>query len=670
MPRVVIVIALVCLVSMAASSTASAATWRRLKTDNFVFIGDASDAQIRKVAEEVERFRAAMMLALPNVSQVSPVPTVVVVFSSDRAFQPYQPRFEGRRVELAGYFQGGEDLNYLALNGQLGGNSVRTVFHEYTHFLVGNTMGATPVWLNEGLAEFYEMTVESKGGKAAIIGTAPQEHLDLLKENRLIPLPELMSIDQESPLYNEGSRRGVFYAESWALAHYLVLGNPQRTKQFQRYLTLVRESGASDQTFRAAFATDPGVIEDELRQYVKRFSFPAIEVVFNAKVAKKLTTRSDVIAESEAFGYLGDMVARQGRPDEAKELLNKTIATDGRAARPVAALGMLELRASRLDDAVRMFEQATTLDPTDSYFSAALGRALVERASAQRDDAAARSATLLRARAALDRAVTQDPDTAQTSALLGHVETALNENLPRAVSLLQKASAQAPIRENYRFMLADALMATRDFNGATAQLGPLAARGSRPDVRAQAREGLARVAQMRQLTMVMESPSPTSGEVERSSVLSTPSPSSAPVPSPDAAPASRDDGSRDDLGRDNVVAPSTLSVPTPGGGRLMLTLRKTESGESQVRGQFQAVECPAGRILLVVSAAGRQMRFSTRGLADIDFISFRDDTPGGINCGGLSRAFPALVTYRTAAAPQGTDGIVVAVELLPDNLLP
>ena len=217
---------------LALAEPAQAATWRRLQTAHFTFVGDASEAQIRQVAEQLERFRTVMALALPNLSTVSPVPTVVVVFSSDRAFDPYKPRFEGRRVEAAGYFQNGEDVNYIAVNADVGSAVADVVLHEYTHFLIGNTFGIVPVWLNEGLAEFYGTVVGSKGGRAAIIGTAPRAHVDLLRQSTFIPLGQLMTIDRASPMYNEGSRRGVFYAEAWALTHYLTLGSPERRAQF------------------------------------------------------------------------------------------------------------------------------------------------------------------------------------------------------------------------------------------------------------------------------------------------------------------------------------------------------------------------------------------------------------------------------------------------------
>lgn len=477
---------------------AHAASWRRLQTEHFTFVGDASEARLREVARELERFRTVMALALPNLPPSSPVPTVVVVFSSDGAFDPYKPRFDGRRVNVAGFFQNGEDVNYIAVNAALGSAVADVVLHEYTHSLIGNSFGVVPVWLNEGLAEFYGTVVGTKGDRAAIIGTAPRAHVDLLQQSTFIPLGQLMTVDRSSPMYNEGSRRGMFYAESWALTHYLTLGNPARRAQFQIYLSAMRQNGATEETFKSAFGVEPAVIEAEVRSYVAKFTFPALEVSFSDAVDSRVTSPATSISESEATGYLGDMLARIGDAPGARTLLEQAASRDIQAARPLAALGLLALRESRADDAVRLLEQARRLSPDEPAFAAALGRALIEQATTAGQDTVTRTQRLRQARAALAVATERAPDTAQSLALLGYVEMALRDDPPRAVALLQKAASLAPARENYRLMLGSALGVAGNVDQATREFGQLAARGSRPEVRQAAREGLAQIADLKQ----------------------------------------------------------------------------------------------------------------------------------------------------------------------------
>ena len=95
------------------------------------------------------------------------------------------------------------------------------IFHEYVHLLVGNALAEVPTWFNEGLAEYYS-TYQMLGEREATLGRVHENHVFALRE-RFIPLTELLAVDHRSPLYNEGDRRNIFYAESWSLVPYLLL---------------------------------------------------------------------------------------------------------------------------------------------------------------------------------------------------------------------------------------------------------------------------------------------------------------------------------------------------------------------------------------------------------------------------------------------------------------
>src|SRR5213078_470299 len=98
-----------------------------------------------------------------------------------------------------------------------------TIFHEYTHLLTSHSNYDWPLWLKEGVAEFYSTFNVDK--KAFTLGIPVSNHVHLLRESSFIPLKALIQVDHRSPAYNERDKQGIFYAESWALVHYLVRGN-------------------------------------------------------------------------------------------------------------------------------------------------------------------------------------------------------------------------------------------------------------------------------------------------------------------------------------------------------------------------------------------------------------------------------------------------------------
>src|SRR5262245_32793307 len=127
--------------------------WVSVRTKNFYLIGSANEKEIRKVALKLEQFREVFTKLFPNMKFNTPVPTTVVVFKSKSAYQPFGPPNSG------GYFQAGQDVNYIALSTETNGEGddaiFNIIFHEYTHLLVNNTFSNAPAWFNEGLAEYY-----------------------------------------------------------------------------------------------------------------------------------------------------------------------------------------------------------------------------------------------------------------------------------------------------------------------------------------------------------------------------------------------------------------------------------------------------------------------------------------------------------------------------------
>ncbi len=94
----------------------SADQWVRVKSKNFILVGNAREKKIREAAAHLEQFRAGLDQLVYMKSGGSPIPTVVVVFKDDKAFEPFKPMEGGKVLPLAGYFQQGEDVNYISLS--------------------------------------------------------------------------------------------------------------------------------------------------------------------------------------------------------------------------------------------------------------------------------------------------------------------------------------------------------------------------------------------------------------------------------------------------------------------------------------------------------------------------------------------------------------------------
>ena len=78
-------------------------------------------------------------------------------------------------------------------------------------------------------------------------------YIRYLRQQELLPLTTLFSINTSSEHYNESEKTGVFYGQSWALVHYLMLGDRGRQDQFKRFLSLIARGDSSAKAIEDAF---------------------------------------------------------------------------------------------------------------------------------------------------------------------------------------------------------------------------------------------------------------------------------------------------------------------------------------------------------------------------------------------------------------------------------
>jgi len=473
------------------------ADWTRLQTPNFTFIGDASEGQIRRTAQKLEQFRNVILRVLSDATPTSPKPTVVFVFRRDRSFTPFKPIFQGRVTDVAGYFVQTDVATYIAVNAEVDDRGFSTIFHEYSHFLIDNTLGDLPLWAGEGLAQFFETFEERDDGRVAIVGSFIADHLRLLNAVDLIPMRDLVAIDSDSSDYNEGSRRGVFYAQSWALVHYLRLGSQGRDGQLSAYLAAVGGGVEPGRAFREAFGGEPDAFDTELRSYARRVALPSRRLDLGEQSADVVTGRGEEMSDQEAEVYLAELQGAVGRYEEARVRLEDVLAVVPGAPRAMSALALIDLREGLVSAALSRLQVAAASAGNDGVVQSALGRALVARLEELEPDDDRFSPTLQRARDVLGRAVALEPGVAHMAALAGFVELLAAQDLDLAESRLARAIALAPIRDDYRLMLAQVYLRQLDLDGATAVLGPLLARGRDTEIRDRARQLLAVVAEAR-----------------------------------------------------------------------------------------------------------------------------------------------------------------------------
>jgi len=618
-------VALLCLLIQPAYA---ADKWLSVRSKNFVVLGNASESDIRRVGRYLEEFRSAFAMMFPRVDQTSSVPTTIIVFKNEESFRPYKPVNQGQPANTVAFFQPGEDMNYIAVSEVM--NSPSVIFHEFVHFLTREGSGGLPVWAREGLAECYS-TFEMTKGNEFTLGRAPEGHIATLTEKAFLPLKTLFSVDYASPYYNEQSKQGIFYAESWALTHYLILGaDGKRRSQFAQFLTALAKGEPVDDSFAEAFQTDYGTIQDELRDYLrKRNTWPTMKVTSRENIQIDVRSiRTTTLSEAESDYYLGDLLLHMNRLDDAETHLKNALTKDPNLVSAQASFGILQVRQRKYDEAVTALKKAVEADSknhiTNYYYAYVLERAETEGTLTSQSDFAARYETI---RTYAKKAIELAPRFAEAYALLARINMYAGENLDESEAMLKKAITAAPGRHDLQLLLAETYLRadkTADARGVLSSLDRIAVD---PDIRKKT-TALLDQSEPRQAVFTEILPGGTNDK-------DRPAPE---TPLPPAPPPKQ---------RETVLENLTPVVPAVEG--------------EKVTGLLIMLDCANGLTLRIRSDKGTIDLHSPQP-DKIQFLSYTADVTDNIKCGPRNPGTPVSVTYRPGATGGGEPLVVEFIE--------
>lgn len=477
-------IAIAALILMAAVAPALALpskkdAWIELRTANFTLFSNAGEKTVRRVGADLERLRDALSQLVPGLALNSPSPTSIFVFRNGADFRPYQRTQGGRVIESGGYFLSRQLANYVAVNSDQHGDERLIIYHEYLHYVLRNNYSSLPLWFHEGLAEYYS-TFEV-GKDEARIGMPIKEHVLWLRQNPLIPLASVLAANEHSEGYNEASRRGGFYAQSWALVHYLISGSPERRRQAIESLRLAQQGTAPDQIFKRAFGADSAALERELGKYIKSYLFATERVPIRTEA--NLAMESRPMAWTGVLFRLGDLLANIGSEQAAAaaEHFRAVLAEQPDHGPALAGLGHLEELAGRPEAARSWYEKAARLAPED--FLVQYRYALNQLEEPGPD-------SLQKARAALSKAVRLQPGIGEAWARLGYTYQAADELPAEAMEAMETAHRLLPSRMDVAHNLAVAYARTGQREKAENLIENVLVPRAEPEMIANAREAL------------------------------------------------------------------------------------------------------------------------------------------------------------------------------------
>jgi len=335
--------------------------WVQVRSPHFTIVSNSNEKQARRVADQFERMRSVFHKLFPKL-QIDPSTPIIVLATKDendfRALEPAAYLAKGQ-VKLAGLFLTALDKNYVLMRLDAeGDHPYSVVYHEYTHLLLSKA-DWMPLWMNEGLAEYYQNTDIRE--KEVFVGEPSTENVHLLRQNRMLPLATLFTVDHTSPYYHEENKGSIFYAESWALTHYIrVKDSQENTHRLSDYTTLLTQNVDAVTAATRAFG-DLKQLQSALEDYVQQNAFHYMKVAATTDVDES-AFRAQGLTNLQADAVRADFLAYNERTADAQALLDHILQEDPNNVSAHETMGYLAFRQRHMDEARNWYAQAVRLD--------------------------------------------------------------------------------------------------------------------------------------------------------------------------------------------------------------------------------------------------------------------------------------------------------------------
>jgi tetratricopeptide (TPR) repeat protein len=426
-------------------------TWVEVQSAHFVVASNAGEAEARRIAAEFERVRSIFHAAFPKF-RVDPAQPIVILAARDEiTMKTIAPdEWEGdRHIRPAGLFHSDGEKDYVVLRLDAEGTTAfHTIYHEYTHALLFLNFSRLPLWLGEGLAEFFGNSVI--GDNDVHTGTADRAHLLMLSKGEWLPMSTLLGVTRDSPDYNEKNPASIFYAESWAVAHFLLLDPAARHDQLlNKYLAAWGRSNNEIAAGQQAFG-DLDRFGQTIKKYVQTADW-RVGIVVPAKVDAAGTFTARALSQGEVLALRGDFLIHRKQFEAAEPLLEEAVKVSPGVPRTHDALGLFEFRSGNFEDAEEELTRAVKLGSRDFMTFYCLG-VLKLRSLAANDEATHE------AMAALEHAAQLNPRYAPTFEALTQAYSRSSATQSKALQAAKTTVELDPDSRSYKFGLAYVLL--------------------------------------------------------------------------------------------------------------------------------------------------------------------------------------------------------------------
>ena len=237
-------------------------------TEHFEVMTNVSDEFAQLVARRLEIYRSFLTRMIPpREGQVSPV-SRVWIFDARREYNVFAGTMMSRTAEhTAGVYH--PAIRTLLLFDDVDRDATfDTLYHEAFHQYLDKLNRTTPIWFNEGMAEFFG-AVELDDTKVIGVGLHHERLTELRLALRDAPerIPDLDEIALMPKVdFYDRDEASLHYAVAWSLCHFFMTGrDSDATELFRLYSRAIFAGKSGEDAYAASFGAEGARPVDSFR---------------------------------------------------------------------------------------------------------------------------------------------------------------------------------------------------------------------------------------------------------------------------------------------------------------------------------------------------------------------------------------------------------------------
>ena len=426
-------------------------TWTTVKSPNFIVLTNANEKQGRRVAYQFEMIRAVFRQFFNLKGSNKDQPVTIIAAQDEQTLKALLPESWAVKGSShpAGYYLRGLEKSYVALRLDviMGNGAVEPfepIYHEYVHYLTRRMVAQLPLWMVEGMAEFYGNTrIEAH---QVFVGTPSPSNLMVLRRTQPLPLAVLFAVNHSSPYYHEQNKTSIFYAQSWALMHLLITRDwREGTHHTNDFMVLLGQNVSAEEAARRTIGSLP-TLQEALSQYIGRLSFTAARLEAPPGISPS-DFQAEAASDAVSLAVRADFMARDRHYQEAKAMVEEALKSDPKLAEAHATMGFIVSREGKMDEATTWYAQAVALNSqsclANYYYAMSLFKGKLNNDAAEKAESSLRSS------------IKVAPQFAPAYSALGWLLATRHKNLDEAYLMTTTAVGLEPGEVHYRLNAAE-----------------------------------------------------------------------------------------------------------------------------------------------------------------------------------------------------------------------